>query len=536
MKMPALLFRPLPSLLLCVAVCSLSAAALHAQGPGDQDGSFATGPLANSSVNALTLQPNGQVLVGGRFSTFRGANRPGLARLNPDGSLDSLNPGLAITAYYYDSPIVDAVALQANGQIIIAGTFSVLGQTPGGGIARLNADGSLDSTFNVGAGGNGVCEVESVTVLANGQLLVGGSFTMFNGYNTGSLVRLNADGSVDTTFNPDGAGITSDSVTAVSAIVVQPDGRILVGGSFGGYNGASAGNIVRLHADGTLDTSFNTGTGATDDLGSKCIEAVALQPDGQILIGGSFTVFNGASVPHVVRLHADGSLDLTYDPVGEVTIADASAIFLQPNGAALVGGHVNTSGGQLGNPGNGLARINPNGTLDTSFNSEGNALDVIALAPQSDGRVLCAGNTFGGGLAGQTPGDVLRVYDISPTPSTFFTGQVYLGNSVYYLAFPTNGNIFGYYSYLVEPYYIYHFDLGYEYVFDAADGRSGIYLYDFKSNGFFYTSPTFPFPYLYDFTLNTVLYYYPDPENAGHYDTNGVRYFYDFATGKIISK
>ena len=121
------------------------------------------------------------------------------------------------------------------------------------------------------------------------------------------------------------------------------------------------------------------------------------------------------------------------------------------------------------------------------------------------------------------------------THASFFTGETALSNGVYYLAF-SSGHPFGYYSYLTDPRYIYHFDMGYEYWFDANDGKSGVYLYDFKSGGFFYTSPAFPFPYLYDFTLKTVLYYYPDPNNAGHYDTDGVRYFYDFATGKIISK
>ena len=117
----------------------------------------------------------------------------------------------------------------------------------------------------------------------------------------------------------------------------------------------------------------------------------------------------------------------------------------------------------------------------------------------------------------------------------FFDGEEALGNGVYYLTFP-NGNYFGYYSYLSDSHYIYHFDLGYEYVFDAQDADNGVYLYDFTSNDYFYTSPSFPFPYLYDFNLKTVLYYYPDPSNPGHYNTNGVRYFYDFATGQIITK
>ena len=120
-------------------------------------------------------------------------------------------------------------------------------------------------------------------------------------------------------------------------------------------------------------------------------------------------------------------------------------------------------------------------------------------------------------------------------PSTFFAGEAALANGVYYLAF-SNANYFGYYSYLSNSNYIFHFDLGYEYCFDAGDGHNGVYLYDFASNDFFYTSPSFPFPYLYDFNLNAVLYYYPDPNNAGHYNTSGVRYFYDFATGKIITK
>jgi len=108
-----------------------------------------------------------------------------------------------------------------------------------------------------------------------------------------------------------------------------------------------------------------------------------------------------------------------------------------------------------------------------------------------------------------------------------------LVNSVYYLQFP-NGTPFGYYAYLTDQHFIYHFDMGYEYWFDANDGHNGIFFYDFMSNHFFYTSPSFPFPYLYDFSLNTVLYYFPDPNNPGHYTSNP-RYFYNFATGQIIT-
>ncbi len=120
------------------------------------------------------------------------------------------------------------------------------------------------------------------------------------------------------------------------------------------------------------------------------------------------------------------------------------------------------------------------------------------------------------------------------THAPFFTGEVSLGSGAYYLAF-SNGNVFGYYSYLSDARYIYHYDLGYEYVFDANDGKKGVYLYDFASKDFFYTSPSFPFPYLYDFSLNSVLYYFPNTKTAGRY-TSGPRYFYNFATGKIITR
>jgi hypothetical protein len=94
---------------------------------------------------------------------------------------------------------------------------------------------------------------------------------------------------------------------------------------------------------------------------------------------------------------------------------------------------------------------------------------------------------------------------------------------VYYLQFP-NGNVFGYYSYLSYPRYIYHFYLGYEYVSDPSDGKRGAYLYDFASGHWWYTSPTYPFPYVYDFSLSAFPYYYPDTKNAGHYTTSP-RYF-----------
>ena len=119
--------------------------------------------------------------------------------------------------------------------------------------------------------------------------------------------------------------------------------------------------------------------------------------------------------------------------------------------------------------------------------------------------------------------------------AAFFNGSTSLGNGIYYLSF-ANGNFFGYYAFLSDPNFVYHFDMGYEYVLDSKDGSGGVYLYDFKTNGWFYTSPTLSFPYLYDFSRKSMVYYFPDSTSPGHYNTNGVRYFYDCTTKEIFSK
>ena len=150
---------------------------------------------------------------------------------------------------------------------------------------------------------------------------------------------------------------------------------------------------------------------------------------------------------------------------------------------------------------------------------------LVATAPYGYLYIAETDGTF------DNPAGYLELVSTQRAP--FFDGSVALSDGFYYLKF-SDGNLFGYYNFNFTP-YLYHSDLGFEYPFDAADGSNGIYLYDFTSKTFFYTSSSL-FPYLYDFTLNTFLYYYPDPTRADHYNTDGTRYFYDFATGQIISK
>lgn len=180
-------------------------------------------------------------------------------------------------------------------------------------------------------------------------------------------------------------------------------------------------------------------------------------------------------------------------------------------------------------------RMTPDGVVTKLYLFFGGERLLHGISPTT-GVIRAADGSFYGTHPESlySPGEVYKL-TVLPAPSTFFAGQILLNRDVYYLQFP-GGTHFGYYAFLDDPRYVYHFGLGYEYVFDAADGVGGVYLYDFASNGFFYTSPIFPFPYLYDFSLHSVVYYYLDPSPENQYNIYDKRYFYVFGTGKIVSK
>ncbi len=400
-------------------VALLATAALpdaRAQTAGAADPGFTVGPDANGAVSTLALQDDGSVLAGGAFSTFRGQPRSGVARLAPDGTLDAFNP--ALSGLQGGAPEVDALALQADGKVIVGGQFNVPGTPTASGLARLNADGTQDPSFNPGSGVADNGGAYALAMLPGGEIMVGGSFLDYNGAGGACLARVTATGALDPAFNAGGAGFTNEnSVASVRAITVLPDGRMLVGGSFTAYDGIAAPGVARLNADGTYDAAFRLGAGADGE-----VRAIAVQADGRILIAGAFNHFNGASVPHIARLNADGSLDAGYNPVGGGLFnGGLEEVILQPDGAALVGGNLRTDGPVTG-PYFGVARFTAAGTVDTSFNPGTAPRDVSALALQPDGKVLAAGNA-----TDASAGDVFRLYDISPTPSADLSGTFTAG-------------------------------------------------------------------------------------------------------------
>ena len=338
---------------------------------GTLDTTFNLGSGASSKIQITAIQPDGKIITGGWFTTYNGIARNYITRLNTDGSLDAtFNQGTG------GNNSIKTMSIQSDGKIIIGGDFTTFNGTTRNRIARLNTDGSLDTTFNPGSGAN--YYIYTTDIQSDGKIIIGGWFTSFNGTSINGIARLNTDGSLDTTFN---SGTGTNSFIQTTAI--QSDGKIIIGGNFTSYSGIARNNIARLNSDGILDTNFTTGTGA-----DNTIWAITIQADGKIIVGGNFTNYNGTSINRIVRLNTDGSLDTTFNPdTGANSWIYTTAI--QSDGKIIIGGNFTTFNGTTRNR---IARLNTDGSLDTTFNSGSGADEAIfATSLQSDGKIIAGG-------------------------------------------------------------------------------------------------------------------------------------------------
>jgi uncharacterized delta-60 repeat protein len=341
---------------------------------GSLDTSFNPFAGANGYVNALAIQTNGAVLLGGEFTQVNTVTRSHVARLLSNGNLDAtFDPGAG------PDGAVRALLLLSDGRIVLGGSFTAYNGVNRNNLTRINTDGSLDVSFNPGPGADGLVHaLASTTVNGLPKLLVGGGFTSVAGARRNSIARLNTEGTVDTTFDP-GTGANGP----VYAVAVQADGRMIVGGDFSMFNNTPLGNLVRLHPDGTVDPTFSPGTGADSP-----VRALAIQVDGRVLVGGSFTNFNGMPVGRLVRLNADGSLDVSFLQ-GAGASGSVLALALQLDGKILVGGDFLTFHGVTRNR---LTRLNADGSTDTTINfGTGANSFVAALAVQPDRKIVLGG-------------------------------------------------------------------------------------------------------------------------------------------------
>jgi len=414
-----------------VAVAVIASSTFALAQAGQLDSTFGTGGIFTTNYTspdatmdiAVAMQSDGKIVVGG--------SNPGgavLMRLNTNGTLDSSfgTGGVVNNTFGALGPVM-AVAIQPDGKILAyASGFG------GGSVGRFNSDGSVDTTFgNDGFAvsksldsGPGVLSV--MALQADGKILVTGA---------GLLGRYTSTGQLDTSFGSGGSGIAALNFTIATAIAVQSDGKILVTTGTGaptelfaspGFPGPQAGSIARYNTNGSLDTTFGV-SGRASCVASAA--AIGIQSNGKIVVAGTIpsvlqtllesdgiTVADNQTGFGLVRYNSNGSVDTTFNPGGGIGSGggvitgfgnnfpqgSAFALAIQSNGEIVVAG-------QAGNGTNGgytsssfvLARYTTTGQLDTNFGSNGIVMTPIgqghisfvsALVLQSDGKIVAAGN------------------------------------------------------------------------------------------------------------------------------------------------
>ncbi len=384
-------------------------------------------------IQAVAVQPDGKVLAGGqgRFTNFNGTPIKYLCRINADGSLDTAfqaNLGASVSSAGGAADINDILVL-TNGQILIAGDFTTVNGVSRVGVARLNSDGTLDTGFLPGGGGVGGSPLRygyDLSLQPDGKILLGGGFTSYLGTLRPSVARLNTDGTLDTSFNP-----AFSSGFAVNSVAAQSDGKIYVGGTFTNWAGVKTPGIVRLNSDGSLDGSFlPTHT-------SPFPQVQALLPDGSggVYIGGFIEGGTTNNVSYnsryFARLTSSGAIDTSY-PAGGAPNGWVADIVPWPEGGILVSGRFNGVGGQ---PRGELAYIDASGNVDPTFApppvlpSFGDLVHIYTVGVGLDGKIVVGGwfTNYPNGtlLNGQNYSGIARLvggYGVGPGRLQFTSG------------------------------------------------------------------------------------------------------------------
>ena len=349
------------------------------------DHSFKVGPGANDAVDGLVVQADQRILVGGEFTTIGGCSNSFLARLNADGSVDgSFNP-----SGQTDGAVL-CLLQQPDRKVLVGGSFErLLGHTQPA-LARLLEDGSVDATFDTSAVFNTNTAVYSMALQEDGRLLVGYQYGSDGlGGSLSRVVRLNTNGAPDPMF------VCTNEITGyVFALLPQPDG-VLFGGNYCNVAGSTNNALFRLKQDGRLDDSFDAG------LGMSSVFSLVRQTNGQILVGGIFNRTGASNSVPLLRLNADLRWDEGFkiDALGGVggggfMDPSISALLLQSDGKLIVGGYFFEVAGYWRRQ---IVRLTPEGRVDGCFDP-GLGLGgtepvgpVRALTLQSDGNILVGG-------------------------------------------------------------------------------------------------------------------------------------------------
>lgn len=380
---------------------------LHGQVPIIDYGFLAVPP--STEVNSIVVQPDGKILVGGAFTNYAGSGKNNLVRLNNDGTVDpTWNPGGSGPGH-----VVQDLVLMPDGRILIGGAFTAYNNQLVQFVARLLPDGARDTGFNIPPNTiNGA--VRAIALQRDDKVIAVGDFFECWGHSSPHIARFNPDGSLDLDFDM-GAGFNHN----VHDVLVLPDLRIAVTGAFTQYDGNICGHIAVLTEDGPYDTSMQNDPGFSGT--SSVGEALALQPDGKLLVAGELVLHNGTTVSAVVRLNPDGSRDDGFTSPF-YPYAKARAMAVLEDGRILVGGEYTDAMYAMGISGpNRITRLMADGSIDPSFAvgagalpDPGNTAYVRSITLQPDGRVLVGGrfNLFDGETQYQ---QLIRLYPDAQT-------------------------------------------------------------------------------------------------------------------------
>ncbi|NBU82276.1 MAG: hypothetical protein EBS55_11575, partial [Flavobacteriaceae bacterium] len=324
-----------------------------------------------------------------------------------DGSIDPLFQQGQTTG---PNKRVLTIAIQNDNKILLGGIFDDYNGTPSSGIVRVNTNGYFDGTFYVGTGFSstvGKLEVRKIIIQSDGKILVGGFFDDYNGTFTNRIIRLNIDGSVDNTFLY-GTGFDG----AVNDIFVLSDEKILIGGEFSDYNGDGSNYIIKVDSNGIIDNSFVIGTGFDGD-----VRSVVAQSDNKVLVGGDFSSYDGVGSNYIIRLNSDGSVDGTFN-IGTGFDDIVYDIVLQTDEKILVGG-IFTS--YDGNTANSIIRLNSDGSVDGTFNPGSGFNNIVrSIELQTDGKIIVCGDFTS--IDGNTRNRIIRLNTDGSIDNSFNIG------------------------------------------------------------------------------------------------------------------
>ena len=379
---------------------------------GNRDASYNVGAGINSAtinaINGLSLDSTGNVYIGNSFTTYSGSTVNRFVKTSPSGTIDlTFNTGSVAFNNQSTRGFNGSVwtTLVSGSRLYLGGAFTLYDAPPYNRIIKLDNTGSIDTTFNIGAGFSNT--VYTMVTQSDAKLIVGGEFSSYSGSSVARFARLNISGTLDSTFNV-GAGPNG----AVYDAVIQSDGKIVAVGAFTTYSGSSSSGIVRINTDGTRDATFVVGTGFTGTPYS-----IAMQSDGKFIVVGAMTNYSGSSITRILRINTDGTRDLSYNS-GTGLSNTTYVITIQPDDKTIVGGDFAQYSGSSAVR---LARINTDGTRDSTFNPGGTLNGIVTTIKLFNDGTLIAGGSFTS-YSGSTANRLVKINSNGSRDASFAVG------------------------------------------------------------------------------------------------------------------